>query len=86
MLDGSPHPASSSIKDFQKGKARYVANAIEQALLLPKDMVDLRIIKKQEVFLSLKRGPGYGKHFKLIFIFFIFYYIHFLFLLFLIHC
>ena len=82
VLDGSPLSANLLIKDFQKGKARYVADAIEQALLLPEDMVDLRIMKKQKVFLSLKKGPGYGKHSKLIFIFFIFYYIHFYFFIF----
>jgi len=32
-----------------------VANSVEQALLLPKDMVDLKSIRKHEVFLSLKR-------------------------------
>ena len=55
MLDRSPFPANSSIRDFQKGKAGYVVDAIEQALLLLEDMVDLRTMKKHEVFLSLKR-------------------------------
>lgn len=32
-----------------------MANAMEQALLLPRDMADLRSIKRHEVFLSLKR-------------------------------
>ena len=32
-----------------------VANAMKQSLLLPKDMVDLRSIRKHEVFLGLKR-------------------------------
>lgn len=32
-----------------------MANAVEQALLLPGDMADLRAMKKYEVFLSLKR-------------------------------
>ena len=79
VLDGSPLPANSLIRDFQKGKARYVADAIEQALLLPEDMVDLRIIKKHKVFLSLKRGPSYGKHSKLIFFFFFIYIFYFYF-------
>ena len=34
-LDGAPLPLDFSIRDFQKGKARYVANALEQPLLLP---------------------------------------------------
>ena len=46
VLDGSPLPANSSIKDFQEGMAGYVADAVEQALLLPDDMTDLRVIKR----------------------------------------
>ena len=34
-LDGSPLPMDSSIGDFQQGKSCYVANALEQPLLLP---------------------------------------------------
>ena len=55
VLDGSPLPTNSSIKDFQNKKAGYVADAVEQSLLLPEDMVDLRTLKKHEVFLSLKK-------------------------------
>ena len=32
-----------------------MANAMEQALLLPTDMADLRSMRKHEVFLNLKR-------------------------------
>ena len=32
-----------------------MANALEQPLLLPQDMADLRTLKKHEVFLTLKR-------------------------------
>ena len=55
MLDKAPLPSDTSIRDFQQGKAGYVANAVEQALLLPTDMADLRSIRKHEVFLNLKR-------------------------------
>lgn len=34
-LDEAPLPLDSSIRDFQKGKAGYVADALEQPLLLP---------------------------------------------------
>ena len=54
-LDGVPLPLDSSIRDFQKGKADYVANTLKQPLLLPQDMADLRTLKKHEVFLTLKR-------------------------------
>ena len=55
MLDKAPLPRDASIRDSQQGRARYVANAVEQALLLPVDMADLRSMRKHEVFLSLKR-------------------------------
>ena len=55
MLDGAALLANASIRDFQEGRAGYVANAVKQALLLLGDMADLRLIRKHEVFLSLKR-------------------------------
>ena len=45
----------ASVKNFQQGKAGYVADIMEQVLLLPKDMADLKSMRKHEVFLSLKR-------------------------------
>ena len=54
VLDGAPLPTDASIRDFQQ-RAGYVADAVEQALLLPRDMVDLRTMRKHEVFLTLKR-------------------------------
>ena len=54
MIDGSTFPTNSSIRDFLKGKAKYIADVVEQDLLLPEDMVKLRTMKKHEVFLSLK--------------------------------
>ena len=55
VLDEAPLLASSSIRDFQQGKVGYVADAMEKALLLPRDLADLRLIRKHEVFLTLKR-------------------------------
>ena len=55
MLDGFPLLVNSLIRDFQQGKVRYVADAIEQALLLQNDMTNLRTMKRHEVFLGLKR-------------------------------
>ena len=40
MLDRAPLLATASIRDFQGGTADYMADAVEQALLLPKDMAD----------------------------------------------
>ena len=55
VLDGAPLPADASIRDFQQERVGYVANAVEQALLLPGDMANLRTMRKHEVFLSLKK-------------------------------
>ena len=55
VLDGAPLPTDASIRNFQQGKAGYIANAMEQALLLPRDIADLRTMRKHEVFLNLKR-------------------------------
>ena len=55
VLDGSPFPTNSFIKDLQQGKAGYVADAVEQALLLPSDMTELRTLRTHEVFVGLKR-------------------------------
>ena len=55
VLDKAPLPTDASIRNFQQGKAGYVANVVEQALLLLEDMANLRSLRKYEVFLSLKR-------------------------------
>ena len=55
VLDGAALPADASIRDFQQGRARYVANNVEQALLLVGDIADLRSMRKHKVFLSLKK-------------------------------
>ena len=55
MLDEAPLPADASIRDFQQGRAEYAVDAVEQTLLLPGDMADLRLTRKHKVFLSLKR-------------------------------
>ena len=54
-LDKVPLLADASIRDFQQGRVGYMADVVEQALLLPEDMADLRSIRKHEMFLSLKR-------------------------------
>ena len=55
MLNGEPLLADASIRNFQGGMASYVADAVEQALLLPRDMAKLRGMRRHEVFLGLKR-------------------------------
>ena len=50
-----PLPTDSSIHEFDNGRVGCMANSVKQALLLPRDMVELCNIEKHEMFLSLKR-------------------------------
>lgn len=43
-------PLSSSIREFQKRHAYYLTKALEQPLLLPKDMTALRNLRQLELF------------------------------------
>ena len=54
-LDGTTVPWSSSIREFQRGHAHYVAEALKRPLLLPKDMDDFKHMRQPKLFLSLKR-------------------------------
>ena len=54
-LGGAPLLSDASIQDFQWGTTGYVVDTMEQSLLLPMDMADLRSMKEHEVFLGLKR-------------------------------
>ena len=55
MLDGEPLRDDASLRDFNRGIGCHVPSAVEGALLLPKDMAKLRNIRKNEVFLNVKR-------------------------------
>ena len=61
-LSPSPRPSSlmdnTSLRDFNKGEGTYVANALERSLLLPINMEDLKNLRRQELFLSMKRYLG----------------------------
>ena len=58
MLGGEPLMDDASIKDFNGGIGGHVASTLEQTFLLPKDMVELRGVRKSEVFLHTKRFLG----------------------------
>ena len=54
-VDGAPIPWNASVREFQKGRAGYIAEALEQPLLLPKDMDVYRRFTQNVLFLSLKK-------------------------------
>ena len=58
MFGGEPLMDDASIRDFNRGIGCHVASALEQTLLLPKDMVELRGLRKNELFLNAKRYLG----------------------------
>ena len=54
-MDGAPIPWDALVREFQKGRAGYIAEALEQPLLLPKDMDAYKCFIQNDLFLSLKR-------------------------------
>ena len=48
----------ASIRDFNGGIGCHVASAIEEALLLPKDMAEIKNMRKNELILDNKRYLG----------------------------
>ena len=48
----------TSLRDFQGGEGTFVADALERTLLLLDDMDELRGLRRQEVFLNIKRYLG----------------------------
>ena len=58
MLGGKPLIDDASIRNYNGGIGYHVASALEETLLLPKDMVELRGLRKNEVFLQAKRCLG----------------------------
>ena len=48
----------ATLRDFNKGEGTYMADAVERSLLLPINIEDLKNLKRQELFLSMKRYLG----------------------------
>ena len=58
MHDKEPLRDDASLRDFNGGIGCHVAPAVKEALLLPKDISELRSMRKNEVFLNCKRYLG----------------------------
>ena len=58
MHRGEPLRDDASVRDFNGGIGRHIASAVEEALLLPKDMAELKNIRKNELILNNKRYLG----------------------------
>ena len=55
LSTGDPLTFEATLIDAQKGRSELVSKCLEQALLLPQDMQELKDMRKREVFFSLKR-------------------------------
>ena len=54
-LDGAPILWDATLWESQREQASFMAEALQQPLLLPRDMEGLRKIRQPELFMSLKR-------------------------------
>jgi len=54
-VDRASIPWNASVRDFQQGRAGYLAEALEQPFLLPRDIEVYSCFKQNNLFLSLKR-------------------------------
>ena len=54
-MEGDPIPYDASIWDAQRGHANYLAQALQQPLLLPRDMESIWRTRQPDLFMSLKR-------------------------------
>ena len=62
-VDGAAIPYNASIREYNRGRAGYIAEALEQPVLLPKDMEAYRRFSQPELFLSLKRDLAMVRQF-----------------------
>ena len=76
MLGGEPLTGDASIRDFNEGIDCHIASILEETLLLPRNMVELRGFKRSEVFLHTKRFLGMVRIYFFQVFFFFFYLIH----------
>ena len=62
-VDGAAIPYNAFIREYNRGRAGYIAEALEQPVLLPKDMEAYRRFLQPELFLSLKRDLAMVRQF-----------------------
>ena len=54
-MEGAPIPYDASIWDVQRGHANYLAQALQQPFLLPRDMESIQRTRQADLFMALKR-------------------------------
>ena len=68
MLGGEPLTDDTSIRDFNEGIGCHIASVLEETFLLPRDMVELRGFKRNEVFLHTKQFLGMVRYYIFIYL------------------
>ena len=58
MLGGEPLRENASIRDYNGGIGCHVTSVLEETLLLPRDMAELKSMRKNEIFMDMKRHLG----------------------------
>ena len=58
MHGGESLRDDASLRDFNGGIGCHVTSAVKEALLLLRDMAELKNMRKNEVFLNCKRYVG----------------------------
>ena len=81
-MDDASIPYDALIWDAPRGHANYLMQALQQSLLLPRDMDSIRCTKQSNIFMSLRRDLAMVSCFSTIQVFkisfFIFIFIYFL--------
>ena len=54
-MEGAPIPWDATLWESQRGHANVLAEALEQLILLPRDIEGLRHTRQPDLFMSLKR-------------------------------
>ena len=62
-VDGAAIPYNASVREYNRGRAGYITEALEQPMLLPRDMKAYRRFSQPELFLSLKRDLAMVRQF-----------------------
>ena len=68
-MDGATIPYDVSIWDVPRGHANCLAQALQQPLLLPRDMDSIWRTKQPDLFISLKRDLAMVSYFSTIRVF-----------------
>ena len=61
-LDEVAIPYTASVREYNRGRTGYRAEALEQPVLLPRDMEAYMRFSQPELFLSLKRDLAMVSH------------------------